>query len=150
MAVAILAGSFGSGNPCAGSAGFGAGWRLGREQLMDPLVRDAEDGGGITHADPAAGERDGGFSGLLDGEAVGDAGLVSGFSGLLDGPARSLGQNRSGDEGDRGLVGLEPHGGGLAHPGEGLVERLAPGMGSWFFLELDRPASVASCSSRAV
>ena len=98
MVVAMLAGSFGSGNRCAGSARF-ATWCLGREELMDPLVGDAEDGGDVAHADPPAGQGDGGFAGLLDGDAVGDAGLLSGLAGLLDGPTGGLGQNRPRDKG---------------------------------------------------
>ena len=53
-----------------------------------------------------------------------------------------LGQHWAGDELDRGFVGLEPQGGCFAHPGEGLVDGLAPGVDPWFFVELDRPAPV--------
>ena len=62
-------------------------------------------------------ESDGCFAGLLDGQAVGVAGLFSGLSGLLDGPAGGFWQYWSGDEFDRGFVGLEPQGGGLAASG---------------------------------
>ena len=67
---------------------------------MDPLVGDAENGGDVAHADPPAGQRDGGFAGLLDGHAVGDAGL-------LDGAAGGLRQDWLGDKGDSALIGVE-------------------------------------------
>ena len=141
MVVAMVAGSFGSGNWCVGSARFGS-WCLGREELMDALVGDAEDGGDVADADPPAGEGDGGFAGLLYGDPVGDPGPLSGLAGLFDGAAGGLGQDWPGDKGDSALIGVEPHGGRLFHAGEGLVDGLAPCVHSWFFFELHGPASV--------
>jgi hypothetical protein len=113
-----LPGWFGSVNRRAGSAGL-AGWgRVLHEQLMNTLVGDAEDRAGVAHADPAAGESDSCFAGLLDGQAVGVAGLFSGFSGLFDGSARGFWQYRSGDELDQGFVSLVPQGGCFARTGE--------------------------------
>ena len=142
MVVAMLAGCFGFGNRCAGSARF-ATWCLAREQLMDPLVGDAEDGGDVAHADPPASEGDGGFAGLRYSDAVGDPGPLSGLAGLFDDAAGALGQDWPGDKGDSALIGVEPHGGRLFHAGEGLVDGFAPGVHSWFFFEFDGPASVA-------
>ena len=118
------------------------GGSLLREQLMNALVGDTEDRSGVAHADPTAGESDGCFASLLDCQAVGVAGLFPGLSGLFDGPVRGFWQHRSGDELDRGFVGLVPQGGCFAYPVERLVDGLAPGMHPWFFLELDRPAPV--------
>ena len=89
---------------------------------MDALVGDSEYGGGVAHADAAAGERDGCLAGLFYGQTVGGAGSVSGLSGLFDGSAGGCGQYRLGGELDRRFVGLEPQGGGFAHAGEGLVD----------------------------
>ena len=37
-----------------GSAGFAPWGGVGGEELMDPLVGDAQDGGGVAHADPSS------------------------------------------------------------------------------------------------
>ena len=124
------------------SARFAAGRGLGCEELVDALVGNAEDGSGVAHAEPAASQSGGCFAGLLDGQAVGVAGVFSGLLGLLDGPSCDLWQYWSGDELDRGFLCLEPQGGGLPHPDERLVDGLAPGVDPGFFFELDRPAPV--------
>lgn len=72
------------------SAGLGTRGRVCGEQLVDALVRDAEDRGRVPHADPSAGEFAGGSLRFLEGEAVGVA--VSGLAGLADGPTASIAQ----------------------------------------------------------
>jgi hypothetical protein len=124
------------------SAGFAPWGGAGGEELVDPLVGDAQDESGVAHADPAPGERGSGLSGLLDGQAVGVTCLFSGGSGGFDGPAGGLGQHRDGGEVDLVFVGVEPQGGGFAHAGQGLIDGLSPGVDSGFLFELDGPAPV--------
>jgi hypothetical protein len=54
---------------------------LGGQELVDPLVRDTQDGSGVAHADPAAGQRGGGFPGWpgvgLDHSVQDPGGVVS-------------------------------------------------------------------------
>jgi len=54
-------GRLGSANRLSLSAGFAAWRRGGHEQLVNPLMRDAQDGCGIAHADPTVRQGRGGF-----------------------------------------------------------------------------------------
>jgi hypothetical protein len=61
-----------------------------RRAVDAPGDGDAQDGGGVAHADSSGGERHDGLGGLLHGVAVGVAGALSRFTRLLDGAAGDL------------------------------------------------------------
>jgi hypothetical protein len=71
--VAAVLRSAGLVNPLDPSDGFATWRRVGREQLVDSLVRNAQDGDGIAHRDPPACQSSGSLPCLFDGEPVGGA-----------------------------------------------------------------------------